>query len=215
MITKLGIDGIEDPLLVQSLYNEVHQRIVKDYFEEGAEFTGPVTKAKIENISSDELNILRYACGYVACKLLKRYEKKPGEIAQQYVNCLGEMAVEGESGDVLAYTKVWQDKINRGGLFPLSDEAFHFFVQVELCVRTFLPHHVLTRPNDKEAFKRNVHSKISEDDDVQFYWTLLSQDIDEPKDAELLLEEIIKLWVTVRGYSIAGHWMEVHKKNVM
>ncbi len=77
-------------------------------------------------------------------------------------------------------------------------------MQVELCVRTFLPHHVLTRPTDKEAFKRNVHNKISEDDDVQFYWTLLSQDIDEPKDAELLLEEIIRLWVTVRGYSIAG-----------
>ena len=67
MITNLGIDGIEDPLLEhgiedplleQSLYNEIHQRIVKDYFEEGAEFSGPVTKSKIENISSDELNIL-------------------------------------------------------------------------------------------------------------------------------------------------------------
>ncbi len=119
MITNLGIDGIEDPLLEQSLYNEVHQRIVKDYFKEGAEFTGPVTKAKIENISSDELNILRYACGYAACKLLKRYEKKPGEITQQYVNCPGEMAVEGEGDDVLAYTKVWLDKINRGGFSPL------------------------------------------------------------------------------------------------
>ncbi len=67
MITNLGIHGIEDPLLEhgiedllleQSLYNEIHQRIVKDYFEEGAEFSGPVTKSKIENISSDELNIL-------------------------------------------------------------------------------------------------------------------------------------------------------------
>ena len=28
MITNLGIDGIEDPLLEQSLYNQVHQRIV-------------------------------------------------------------------------------------------------------------------------------------------------------------------------------------------
>ncbi len=86
------------------------------------------------------------------------------------------MAVEGEGDDVLAYTKVWLDKINRGDLFPLSDEAFHYFVQVELCVRTFLLHHVLTRPNDN--------------------WTLLSQDIDEPKDAELF---------TRRNYQVMGY----------
>ena len=43
----------------------------------------------------DELNVLRYACGYVGRKLLKQYEKKHEDVEVQYVACLGEMAVEG------------------------------------------------------------------------------------------------------------------------
>ena len=147
LLTNLGLSASvdDDPFLEQSLYTEIHQAVVKEYFEH-THITGndgSVTKKSIDSILTDELNILRYACGYVARNLLKRYEKQSGEVAQQYVTCLGEMAVEGEGDDVLAYTKIWLEKVNRGGLFPLSDEAFCFFVEIELCVRTYLPQHML------------------------------------------------------------------------
>ena len=38
--------------------------------------------------------MLRYARGYVARKLLEHYEKKHGDVVEQYVMCSGEMAVE-------------------------------------------------------------------------------------------------------------------------
>ena len=58
------------------------------------------TECNLEvRISTDELNTMCYVCGYVARSLLKRYEKKSGEVYSQYATCLGEMAVEGHEGD--------------------------------------------------------------------------------------------------------------------
>ena len=37
--------------------------------------------------------------------------------------------------------------------------------------------------------------------------------IDKPEDAEALLIEIVNLWVTIRGFSLAASWMEEYKKN--
>lgn len=67
---------------------------------------------------------------------------------------------------------------------------------------------MLTSISDKESFKQNVHYKVTKNEDIQFYWAILSQDINDPE----LLGEIIKLWITVRGFSITATWMEVYKK---
>ena len=92
-------------------------------------------------LSKDELNALRYACGYVAVKLLKKYEKKKdlGKKSEQFEMCLGNMAVTGEETNLTAYTTEWFDKVNRGGLFPLNDETFTFLVAVEMVTRKILP----------------------------------------------------------------------------
>ena len=72
------------------------------------------------------------------------------------------------------------------------------FIEIEKCVRVYLPKHMLTSSSVKESFKQNVHDKVTEKEDVQFYWAILSQDIDDPDHAQELLGEIIKLWVTVK-----------------
>ena len=38
---------------------------------------------------------------------------------------------------------------------------------------------------------------ITKNEDVQFYWILLSQYIDDVNHAEALLAEIVNLWVTI------------------
>ena len=123
------------------------------------------------------------------------------------------MSVAGEGSDVLAYTERWINLVNRGGLFPLNDDAFSFFVQVERCVRSLLPRHVLsTLSDDKESFRQDVLSKVVADEEVQFFWAMLSQEFRDPEEAHELLYEIVKLWVTVRGYSLTASWKEVYKK---
>ena len=200
----------DDPLLKQSVYTDLFGLLLKEYFSSQTKSAAPL--ASTTELTSDEANALRYACGYVARSILHKYETKKGDVCSQYVQCLGDMAVEGEGGDVLLYTRKWLDQVNRGGLFPLNDSTFTFFVAIEKQVRNILPRHVV-RPSDKESFKKRVIEKVVQDEDVQFHWTLINQDIDNPEDAEALLVEIVKLWVTIRGFSLAASWMEEYKKS--
>ena len=45
-----------------------------------------------------------------------------------------------------------------------------------LCVRTYLPHQLL-KTHSEVDLTQNVHDKNFSDEYVQFYWTLLSQNI--------------------------------------
>ena len=72
-------------------------------------------------------------------------------------------------------------RVNRGSLFPLNDETFHFFVQVEMVVHVLLPKHVVKAESNKGV--QDVIDKILEDEDVQFNWTLISQDLDSYEEA--------------------------------
>lgn len=56
--------------------------------------------------------------------------------------------------------------------------------------------------------RETIISAIANDDNVQFFWTMLSVDIDGEEQAVKLLKQIVGLWVTIRGFSIAGTWME-------
>ena len=197
---------------MQRLFRRLFDDYVRKYF---TALAPTVESPEIHiTLSSDELNALRYACGYVAHSLLKKYERRKNKEDKliQFISCLGEMAVSGEGESVLAYTEHWFTIVNRGGLFPLNENSLAMFIEVEKCVRYYLPRHVLSSTADKESFRENVHSKVLENENVQFYWTLLSQDIDNPEHAQELLQEIVTLWVTVRGFSLTATWMEVYKK---
>ena len=78
-----------------------------------------------------ELNALCYASGYVAMKLLKKYEKensrkKLGSKAEQFEECLGNMAVADDETDYTQYTSELIRKVDRRGLFPVNDISLTF-----------------------------------------------------------------------------------------
>ena len=37
--------------------------------------------------------------------------------------------------------------------------------------------------------------------------------IDDDEDSAELLRDIVTLWLTIRGHSIAGHWIEIYKQS--
>ena len=207
-----GADLANDTLLQQSIYNEVYCMLVSEYFSLHTAYNKEDI-AEPTVLTEDELNAMRYACGYVPRALLKKYEVKCGDKYSDFVQCLGDMAIEGEGSDVLTYTTKWLDQVNRGGLFPLNNNSFSFFVEVEKIVRVLLPKYVIHTDNDKVTFQKLLLDKIIKNDEVQFYWALLSQDINDQQSSESLLTEIVTLWVTIRGFSLAASWMEAYKRS--
>ena len=70
---------------------------------------------------------------------------------------------------------------------------------------------MLSGEKDKQSFRTNVHEKVKDSEEVQFYWCLLSPDIDDHEHSQELLSEIITLWVTTRGFSLTASWMKEFK----
>ena len=73
----------------------------------------------------------------VMMKLQTEFLKQPaaGNRAAVFVECLDRMEVEGSTSGLLVYTREWVDRINRGRLIDISDEAFYLFVAIEFSMR--------------------------------------------------------------------------------
>ncbi len=69
----------KDPLLIQSVARSLFEMLLKKQF--GCD-TGPLTRAATVDVefNKDELNALRYACGYVALKLKLLYGTREREV---------------------------------------------------------------------------------------------------------------------------------------
>ena len=108
----------------------------------------------------------------------------------QFVECLGNMAVVSEesSRDLLSYTKLWMEKVNRGALFPFHDHTFYLFVEIVRCI---LPKHIVGRCMSMETIDKLV-KKVTCNEEVQFLWTILSQDVDFEEDSQELLYDTFR-----------------------
>ena len=93
--------------------------------------------------------------------------------------------------------------IDRGGLFKINDDVFVFFHSIEFQVRKHLELIMQTQVLTSEA----IVDEVLNDIDVQFHWSALSGDIDE-KASQMLLKEIVQLWLSIRGFSEVGAFME-------
>ena len=208
-LSSIEVD-YDDQLLQQSVNQKLFEKILPEHFPSAAD---PSPRDE-EPLSKDERNALQHACGYIPHALLKRYEKRTGCKFDKFIECLGDMAVRSEcnSENLLDYTKEWIDRVNRGGLFPLNDATYRFFVSVEKEVRTILPSHMTKTQVSVDSFKRDVIEKIMRSQNIQWHWTLISQCIDSEEEAIELLKEIVTLWVTVRRFSITATWMEIFKQ---
>lgn len=210
---------VKDKLFEQSVNQKLYEKLLCQHLSAIKPTVVPTPNPNpVQEMSVDELNALQYAAGYVPHALLKRYESQK-QRKHEFIECLGDMAVhtvadEGDRSDrdFFDYTKRWIDKVNRGGLFPLNNITHQFFVKIEQLVQVVLPSHCI-KSSSTDVFKQEVVKKIAEDEDIQWHWTLISQCIDSEEDAVELLHEIVLLWVTVRGFSLAATWLETYKKS--
>ena len=52
---------------------------------------------------------------------------------------------------------------------------------------------------------------MKSNDKVLFHWCMLTAE-SEDEDAQVVLEMLINLWITIRGFSFAGSWLEMYKQ---
>ena len=203
-----GIDVIEeaDPLIMQYVFDKMFSSVIRTHFPENSSDYNPA------ELTGSEHNALRYAAGYVPRALKAKISQGSHPHKESFLQCLSGMGTKGRSSDrtpsVQEFTKQWISAVDRGGLTFVSDETYTLFYQMEMRMQKHL--HELT--SQKHIDKVAVMEEVAADYDIQFQWCLLSTDINEEDASQELLQKVIELWLTIRGFSTAGAYVEYYKQ---
>ena len=163
-----------------------------------------VSSCSNPGLTYSEYSALRYAAGYVPRALRKKVVRSSysEESKTDLLNCLDDMV---GTDDIQCDSADWIKCVNRGGLMFVNDLTFEIFVAMELEIRNHLqacqPVNMLTV----------VTPAIKSNDDVLFYWSMISAGWNE-SSGNTLLDMVINMWVCVRGFSYSSAWIEKYKE---
>ena len=111
-------------LLGAALVIQHTARVMLETFLENAISTIETTD-DVPDLTPEEDNAVRFASGFIIRSLKKKLSKS--ETYVYTLNCMHESDSDIETDNFLDYTKEWVSRINRGGLFRVSDETFLLF----------------------------------------------------------------------------------------
>ena len=191
------------PIFYQYVTDKVFKRLIFMYFPVAQ--SEHHTDTTMDNLSYEEANALRYTAGYV-CRSVR---KKIGGCDELKL-CLEELLLDDDAEDITECSSTdWINICDRGGLTRVNDEAFAVFVAIEQVFRQHFH-------KDKASIvftgsRKELCATIVRNEDVLFYWCIAAADMDE-ENSTTLLQMIVESWVTIRGFSFAGAWVELYKQ---
>ena len=214
LLNSISTDSTDssDPLLPQSIDDFLFERAFSRQFA-GKGIDSSSGHTSNIDMTTDELNALRYMCGYIPYKLLRKFSSSGKPKSKDYCIVLEQLRDESSSKsaddeDVIELdSRAWLRRVSRGYLFEVSDAAFEFFKAIEKRVRHLLPAMLLR----KEGIVDSVKKEILGDEVVKGYWSDSTNEADCSVRDELLID-IVSLYVTIRGFSLAASWLEQYKR---
>ena len=206
LTTKLGQPQLE-PLQHQAVNRIMFDSLMKEHITLHLPQATAGAAPEKKTLLADEQNAIRYASGYVVMKLSKKLAHRSGKKEAQFKECLSSMANSCCNDSFYQYTLEWMSSVDRGGLFYINDNTFILFSSIELKTQQLLPNS-LSGPTQIHAIKKT----IAEDEDINRYWSIISIDISSEEDSAELLDMLVDMWVTMRGFAITSSWMEEYKR---
>lgn len=184
------------------------EELIKRYFS-----VKVVEKEAEVSLDYEEKNALRYTTGYVIRSLKRKLQQSANPMKKELILSLTTITEDDAESDGVCRLDVdWIDSLDRGGLTHVNNMAYMLFTAMELAL-----HQYLSTRRASEVSCLDEATRIINDDDVLFNWSILSVNLEETV-AEELFEMIVAHWITLRGFSFAGALLEkykqLNKKNV-
>ena len=186
-----------EPLLYQHITDQVLELLLKSKLPRTDQ---SAQNDPEDNLTFEEQNAIRYIGGYIIRSLHQK--TKHSGVKHVLYELKDEDNTDGPAQE-------WVNAIDRGGLTKITTEAYRFFNAIEMCVRR----HLTIGGTDKmdETFKTKLIDIVFNNDDVLFYWCLASQ-MEGDEAADTCLAMIVKMWITIRGFSFAKNIIEMYKQ---
>ena len=197
--TEAATGMVPPPAFYQHVTHTIFKKLIQLHY--------PVT-VKSSSIPTaltrEEENALRYVCGYVCRKLRIQLESSSRRNKDDLILFIMDMS--GDECDEDRGTEDWINSIDRGGLWHVSDLTYDLFYSMEEVLRRHFKPGGASRL--KEGSVKVMQDAVIEDEDVLCLLTCSSGDTEFKE----FLEMIIKLYITIRGFSFANSCMEEYKK---
>ena len=187
-----------DPTFYQYVVGVIFKQILKLH----CQIVGSARTQEDCHLSYEDKNAVRYAAGYVPRALAKKLRKSAHPLKEELTLCLFELVDDAD--DSHDESQDWVNMIDRGGLKHVNNTTYMVFASMELVVRRYI------QPKMPANFKQDTKDHALRDEDVLFYWAMVSADWEE-EESRALLSMIVDLWITIRGFSFASTWMEKYK----
>ena len=193
-----------DPAFFQHVSHHIFTSLLKNTFPLPEDSSAGTTS---DFLSFEDKNAIRYVAGSVCTKLYKKLKKCKSNECDLAFGI--EDMVEEESEIRNDESKLWVDSIDRGGLFKVNDCTYAFFLTIESVVRKYFQVKKIRElePGSKDL----IVDEAVEDEDVKLQWSAISVELNE-LDGASLMRMIIERWVTIRGFSFAGAYIEIYKQ---
>lgn len=194
----------------QKAYPAFFQFVTHTVFKELLKHQYPVSEQTTENperpLTYQEQNALGYVAGYIIRKLRFRREASHHTKMEYMIFLLLEFAGDEvvEGGD----TKAWTNIIDRGGLWHINDQTYSLFVALEEECQRFS---ISASNKEDRGTRKALTEAIMQSEDVLFHWCLISTNSDDDV-AAVVLQKIVDLYVTVRGFAFASSCLELYKQ---
>ena len=199
----LQLSGAEaTPTLYQHITDIIFNFLIKEHFI-SSEPTQAITSTP--TLDYNERNALRYITGYISRKLYRTLKDSSHKLKDELCLCIAELN-DVDPDELSEESNDWMRAVDRGGLKHVTNMTFAMLASAEVELRKHIHEHTANELNLTVA-----KEKILCNDDVQFYWEMVSVDWKE-EVTTVLLELVIDEYLKIRGHSTASAFMEKYKK---
>ena len=150
-------------------------------------------------LTSEEQNALRY----VVWKLCNKFESESHPKKEEHIFLLMECA--GDEVNEEAGTEMWLNMVDRGGLWHANDLTYGLFTIMEEVTRQYFS------TSERATTVKVIQDSLLKSNDLLFQWSLIAAGSDDDV-ASIVLFEIFKLYITLRGYAFTKSCMEQYKQ---
>lgn len=184
-------------------YQQVSVHIFSELVKEAKKLAAAPLPEEVPAMTYEQENALRYTGGYIV-RALRKKNKKDESVLQD----LKELCNEDDDMEP-AESEEWLCSIDRGGLIRVTEDMYQALLAIECITKTFYQKSLAHKMDD--SYKEKVIDGVIDASEVQLKWTLASSSMQE-ENRELILEQIVTQWVTIRGFSFTKSILEKYKK---
>ena len=184
-------------------YQQVSLHMFSTLIKEAKKLPAVGVPEEVAVLTYEQENAVRYMGGYLV-RALRVKNKNDASILQD----LKDLCNDNDDIEP-AESEEWLCSIDRGGLIRITEEMYQTLLAIESITGTFYRESIAHEMDD--SYKEKVIEGVLDASDVQLNWTLASSEMHE-ENSEIILEQIVIHWVTIRGFSFTKSILEKYKR---